>query len=104
MSGHHITTPNVYFKNLIALMILMALTVAVAKTPALDFGVAVNLSIALLIAVTKTSLVVLFFMQVKHASSLVKVFASAGFLWMVILFTLFFCDFASRNWMGNLLN
>jgi len=102
MSGHHITTPNVYIKVLLSLMVLMVLTVAVAKVPALDFSQSINLGIALTIAIFKTLLVVLFFMQVKYSSGLVKAFAACGFLWLIIMFVLFFTDFATRDWIGNL--
>lgn len=103
MSGHHITTPNIYIKVLIGLMVLMALTVAVAKVPALDFSQTINLAIALTIAVMKTTLVALFFMQVKYSSKLVQIVASCGFLWLIIMFVLTFTDFLTRNWLGNII-
>jgi cytochrome c oxidase subunit IV len=64
-----------------------------------DFGFA-NTVIALAIAVTKASLVVLFFMGVRHNTPLTKVTAIAGFVWLFILFGLGMSDYLTRHWIG----
>ena len=79
-----------------ALMVLLVITVAVA------FYVHagnLNLLIALVIATIKAALVVLYFMHVKYASRLTKIFVSAAFLWLIILFGLTFADYLTRSWL-----
>lgn len=93
MSGHHIVTPSTYLKVLIALMILMALTIGAYY---LHINPFVNLVIALAIAFTKVTLITMFFMHVKYGSNLTRVFASAGFFWMVIFITLLLADYMAR--------
>jgi cytochrome c oxidase subunit 4 len=81
-----------------ALMVLLIITVAVAfYVHAGDL----NLIIALVIATIKAALVVLFFMHVKYASRLTKIFVCAAFLWLAILFAFTFADYVSRNWQPN---
>ena len=81
-----------------ALMILLIITVAVAFfVHAGDL----NLIIALVIATIKAALVVLFFMHVKYASRLTKIFVCAAFLWLAILFALTFADYLTRGWLPN---
>ena len=61
---------------------------------------ALNTPVALAIAVTKASLVVLFFMGVRWNTPLTKVIAVSGFLWLLILFGLGMSDYLSRSWLG----
>ena len=77
-----------------ALMILLVVTVAAAFIPTLPF--ALNTVIAMSIAVIKATLVVLYFMHVKHSSRLTKVFVVSSFLWLGILFMLTFADYFTR--------
>lgn len=93
MSEH--TVPlALYYRVFGALLVLTAVTVAVAFA---DFG-ALNDVVALTIAVAKATLVVLYFMHVRWSGKLVWVFACAGFLWLVILLAMTFGDFVSRDW------
>jgi cytochrome c oxidase subunit 4 len=78
-----------------ALLTLTALTVGVTYIHLGRF----NLVIALLIAITKASLVVLFFMNVKNSSALTKLFVVAGLFWMGLLILLTFSDYVSRGWL-----
>ena len=81
-----------------ALMVLLVITVAVA------FYVHagnLNLVIAMVIATIKAALVVLFFMHVKYASRLTKIFVLSAFLWLAILFALTFADYVTRDWLPN---
>lgn len=98
MSGHHIVQPSTYRTNLLILAVLMALTVAAAKVPQLHFTIVINLVIALAIAFMKMGFIMGVFMHLKYSSGLVKVFGTAAIAWMVIFFTLVFCDFASHPW------
>jgi cytochrome c oxidase subunit 4 len=56
-----------------------------------------NTPIALVIALVKATLIVLFFMHVRYASPLVRIFAAGGFVWLVILFALTFSDYFTRH-------
>jgi cytochrome c oxidase subunit 4 len=81
-----------------ALMVLLVVTALVAfYVHAGDL----NLIIALVIATIKAALVVLYFMHVKYASRLTKVFVCAAFLWLAILFALTFADYVTRDWLPN---
>ena len=90
MSEHHIVPPKHYFLNFSALTVLMVATVLAAR---MDLG-AFNLPVALLIAITKAALIVLVFMDVRHASQLTWVFAGAGFFWFMILLGITMVDMA----------
>ncbi len=78
----------------VALMVLLLATVAGNHLPLGRFA----LVVALLIAVAKAMLVVLFFMHVKVASRVTWIFVVSGFLWLGILFTLTFSDYLTRTW------
>ena len=56
-----------------------------------------NIPIALAIAVTKATLVVLFFMGVKYGTKLTMLWASVGFIWFLLMFGTL-GDYVSRNW------
>jgi cytochrome c oxidase subunit 4 len=58
-----------------------------------------NIVVALMIAFTKMSLVVLFFMHVKQQNSLTRLFVVAGFLFLAILIALAMSDYGTRNWL-----
>ena len=74
-------------------MVLTALTVGAAF---IDLG-ALNDVVALGIAVTKATVVVLYFMHVAHASRLVQLTVVGGFLWLFILFSFTLSDFWTRG-------
>jgi cytochrome c oxidase subunit IV len=78
-----------------ALLVLLVVTVAVAYV---DVG-PLNIVIALAVAIVKAVLVVWFFMHVKFASRLTKIFVSASVLWLAILFALTFADYITRPWL-----
>lgn len=58
-----------------------------------------NIVVALLIAFFKMMLVVLIFMNVKSESPLTKLFAAAGFFWLILLLGQVAIDYISRTWM-----
>ncbi len=76
-----------------ALMVLTAATVLVAK---FDLGAA-NDIVALAIAVTKATLVVLFFMHVKYSTRLTKLTVIGSVLWLGFLIGVTMMDYASRR-------
>jgi cytochrome c oxidase subunit IV len=49
--------------------------------------------------VLKASLVVLFFMGLRHNTPLTKLTAVAGFFWLMILFGVTMSDYLTRGWM-----
>jgi hypothetical protein len=42
--------------------------------------------------------IIMFFMHVKYSSHLTKLFAIAGFVWLVILFAFTLSDYKTRQW------
>jgi cytochrome c oxidase subunit 4 len=94
----HVVSPRVYIAVLAALMVLLIATLIAAFV---DFdqrlhGGYWNMSLAVLIAIGKAVLIILFFMHVKYASRVTWAFAAAGFLWLAILLTLTFTDYGTR--------
>lgn len=84
-----------YLAVFAALLVLTGATIGAAYV---DMGRWNNV-VALAIAATKAALVVWVFMHVRESSRLTRVFAAAGFLWLLIFFALVFADFAMRSWM-----
>jgi cytochrome c oxidase subunit 4 len=78
--------------------ILTTMTFVTYYVAQIELG-AWNIVVALLIAFFKMMLVILFFMNVKAESPLTKLFAGAGFFWMILLLGQFFIDYVSRGWM-----
>ena len=91
--AEHVTSRKVYFLVFGALMVLTLATWLVAQV---DLGWA-NDAVALGIAVTKATLVLLFFMHVRHSTRMTALTAVAGFFWLAILFGLTIADYASRG-------
>ena len=94
MSGH-ISPKSTYYAVFAALMLGTALTVAAAFV---DFPAQLNFPVALAIAVTKATLVVLFFMHVKYGSRLTKLIVGTAFFFLGIMLTLTFSDYLTRGW------
>lgn len=90
----HVVPVRVYFAVFLALMALTAATVAVAFV---DLG-ALNNVVALGIACTKASLVVLYFMHVRYSDQLVKLSILVGILFLAILFGFTLADPLTRSW------
>jgi cytochrome c oxidase subunit 4 len=90
----HTVSRSVYFMVFGALMVLTAVTVAVAFV---DLGF-LNIVVAMSIAVTKAVLVILFFMHLRYGSHLTWIWAGASFFWLAILLSLTVSDYLSRGW------
>lgn len=90
----HIVPKKVYFAVFAALMVLTLITYLVALLD-LDF---LNVIIALTVAVTKATLVVLYFMHVRYSSRLTKVVVISGFFWLGILIVFTLSDYMTRIW------
>jgi cytochrome c oxidase subunit 4 len=103
---HHGPTVKMYWAIFGALCVLTVATVLAAKV---DFaqvigneqlGGFINNLVALGIAVTKASLVVLFFMHVKYESKLVGLGVIASVIWLLFLILITISDYVTRtsNW------
>jgi cytochrome c oxidase subunit 4 len=90
---HHIVPTSTYFAIFALLMLGTAITVAVAYV---DLG-ALNTVVALAIACTKATLVVLFFMHVKYSSRLTWAVVFGSIFWLVILLALTYNDYLTRH-------
>jgi cytochrome c oxidase subunit 4 len=92
----HIAPKSLYYAIFASLMVLTVVTVAVTYV---DLGRA-NLLVALAIAVTKATLVVLFFMHAKYSERLVQVsiITSLTFLSFLGIFSL--ADYLTRGLLG----
>ena len=91
----HISPKSTYYTIFGILMGLTALTVFAAFH---HLGV-FNFPVALGIAITKATLVILFFMHVKYSSRLVQIYVAAGYFFISLLFAGIFMDFFSRHWL-----
>ncbi len=90
-----VVPPRVYWAVFGVLLVLTLITTGVAF---LDLGV-LNIVVAMTIAVGKASLVVLYFMHVRHSARLTWVFIGAGVLWLAILMALTLSDVLTRHWL-----
>lgn len=90
----HVTPVRTY---LIIFLTLLALTYTTTMVAEIDLG-DWNVVVAIIIAITKALLVVLFFMHVKDSTALTKLFVCAGLFWMMILILITICDYISRDW------
>lgn len=77
----------------LALLLLLAMTVALSYVPLGSF----NGVIALLIAATKTAIVAAIFMELRHRDARTYIFAGAGLFWLGILLWLGMMDFMTRT-------
>jgi cytochrome c oxidase subunit 4 len=91
----HISPKKMYYAVFAALMVFTAMTVMVAF---INLG-AFNFPIALGIAITKATLVILFFMHAKYSSRLTKLVVVSGFFFLIVLFGLTMADYTSRAWL-----
>ena len=88
----HVVPLGTYIMVFLALLVGTGATVGASYV---DLGIW-NTPVAMLIAVTKASLVVFFFMHLRSAHSMLRIAAAAGFFWLAILIGLSLTDFAVR--------
>jgi cytochrome c oxidase subunit 4 len=93
----HIVSLKVYVTIFLALMVGTALTVWAGLH---DFPGNLNVIIALTIAVTKATLVVLYFMHVRYSSRLIWVVFTSALFWLAILFVFTLSDYWTRDWLS----
>ena len=101
--SEHIVSVRVY---LTIFMVLLAGTLLTVLAAFQDFTfhignrtLALNTPIALLIATTKATFVVLYFMHVRYSSRLIWVIVTSALFWMAIMFALTFADYWTRGWL-----
>src|SRR5687768_17038424 len=92
--SEHIVSVRVYITIFLVLLVGTALTVWAAF---IDFPFGLNTIIAMTIAVTKATFVVLYFMHVRYSARLVWVIVGSALFWMAILFAFTLADYATRS-------
>ena len=92
--AHHIVSPVVYVTILFSLLVGTGLTVWASFV---DMGFW-NPIVALAIATTKATLVVLFFMHVKYSTKLTKLTVGAAVFMFLTLVSMTLADYMSRAW------
>lgn len=90
----HITPINVYMKVFGALIALTLITVFFSK--GLHLPGHLGTFVAFAIAITKASLVLMFFMHLKYEKNLNRFVFSLGFIFLMILFAFSFGDMITR--------
>jgi cytochrome c oxidase subunit 4 len=101
---HHIVSPFIYLTILLCLLVGTAATVWASFIDLGEWHIAPGLTlfwnpvVALAIACTKMTLVVLFFMHVKYTTRLTKLTVASGFFVFLVLVGMTLCDYFSRAW------
>ena len=93
--AEHIVTKKQYSYVFGALLLLTFVTTSVGM---MDLG-RLNVIVALVIAVIKALLVVLFFMHIYWSTKLNKLVVVAGVAWLALLLWLTITDVLSRGWL-----
>jgi cytochrome c oxidase subunit 4 len=94
MSSHHVVSWKVYVGIFLALVALTVITVWVAGHDFGDF----NLVVALGVAITKATLVVLYFMHARYSERLTHVVIVSSLVFFAILVFLLLTDYVTRPW------
>ena len=89
----HVIPQKVYLLVFATLICMTLITVDVAFY---NLGL-LNFYIAIAIATTKATIVVMYFMHVKYSPRLTWLFALAGVFWFIILIVLTFSDYLTRH-------
>jgi cytochrome c oxidase subunit 4 len=77
----------------IALLALLAITVATAYVPLGAFNTILNMGIA----VAKIALIVLFFMKILTSRPLIQLACMVGLFWLILMFVLTAGDYLTRS-------
>src|SRR5436190_21920155 len=77
---------------------LIALTFLTAGAAAAPFPPWLHTPVALAIAATKATLVLLFFMHLWYSPRLTWLVAFGSLVWLAIIFALTFADYLTRDW------
>jgi cytochrome c oxidase subunit 4 len=90
----HVVPKKLYILVFATLIVLTGLTTGVAF---INLG-KWNTVAALVIAVCKATLVVLFFMHLRWSSNLLRIVVASSLLWLAILIGLTLSDVFTRDW------
>ncbi len=93
----HVLPKSIYYTIFGSLMVLTAATVAVAFV---NLGSA-NFPVAIAIAITKATLVVLFFMHVKYSSRMTKMVVAVAIFFLLVMLGLTMTDYLTRDWFSS---
>ena len=93
--SEHIVPIRVYVTIFLVLMVGTALTVWAGLQ---DFPGQLNVIIAMTIAITKATFVVLYFMHIRYSSRLTWLVFGSALFWLAILFALTLSDYWTRDW------
>ena len=93
----HVLPKSIYYAIFGSLMVLTAATVAVAFV---NLGSA-NFPVAIAIAITKATLVVLFFMHVKYSSRMTKMVVAVAIFFLMVMLGLTMTDYMTRDWFSS---
>ena len=96
--SEHIVPVRIYVTIFLVLLVGTALTVVAAFQ---DFPWQLNTIVAMTIAITKATFVVLYFMHVRYSARLVWVIVASALFWLVIMFALTFSDYWTRGWISS---
>jgi cytochrome c oxidase subunit IV len=96
-SEQHIVPVKYYLGVFTLLLVLTALTVAVARFDLESVWPPLNAIVALTIAVIKATAVVLIFMHVRWSSRLTQVIIVSGIFWLIIMLAFTLSDYATRS-------
>lgn len=106
MATKHVSVQT-YLIIFFALMVLSALTVYTAEIPAESihptYGEYLHAPIAMLIAIGKAILVVLYFMHVIHSNRLTKMVIICSVFMLFVLFAFLIADYHTRPWNAHYL-
>ncbi len=95
--SEHIVSPKIYVAVFVSLIFFTGATYGIALINLGPF----NALVAIVIAMIKTMLVVLFFMHVKYSPKMTKVSIISGVFFLMILLALSMTDYISRPWSGS---
>jgi len=93
----HVLPKSIYYTIFLSLMVLTAATVGVAF---INLG-SLNFPVAIGIAITKATLVVLFFMHVKYSSQLTKMVVAIAIFFLLVMLGLTMTDYLTRDWFAS---
>lgn len=92
MNTQGITPSRIFVIVWIALLLLLLTTFGSSFVPLGNFNFVINITIA----VVKALLVLIFFMNLRYSMHLMKIFAGAGFFWLMLLIGLSLVDYLTR--------
>ena len=95
--SEHIVPVRIYVTIFLVLLVGTLLTVWAAFQ---DFPGPFNTIVAMTIAITKATFVVLYFMHVRYSARLTWVILASALFWMGIMFALTFSDYWTRDWIS----